>query len=164
MSKDDKSLQKVSDTNRLPAYFDQLEPEQKRQVLLKIVEGDVGLRQKYLAKLSDSHIAEHDLAVIMQTIRDFDQNKKVYSVKGKATTGSGNVEVTVRGGDTRFIVPIILAIGVVIILLLLVLSKCSGNNKNYSAYNQYKQTTVERHLKVCFDSTRLHKVGMYQTL
>jgi hypothetical protein len=40
----------------------------------------------------------------------------------KGETGSGNYDVQIRGGDTKFIVPILIVVGVIILGLILIMS------------------------------------------
>ena len=64
-----------------------------------------------------SRVAENDLLVHHENVARLDHQKKVYSSKVSAETGSGKIDMQVRGGDTRFIVPILIVIGVVVLAL-----------------------------------------------
>jgi hypothetical protein len=112
----------------LPAGFDQLSADDQRMIVVKMAEQDVDLRHKLQESVGSSKIAEHDLATAIETISRLDHERKIYHLNQKAKTGSGEIKLDVRGGDTRFIVPVVIAVGVVIVVILIVLAAALSNN------------------------------------
>lgn len=117
-----KGLQRLDFESRLPAGFDRLTEAEKRDVMMRLVDQDVELRRELLAKLGKSKIAEHDLLVAIEAVRRLDHERKIYSKKMKGETGSGTYELQIRGGDTRFIVPVLVVIGVIILGVILIMA------------------------------------------
>lgn len=113
-------LQRLDFESRLPAGFDKLTEEEQHDVMLRLVDQDLELRKELGSKWGKSKIAEHDLAVAIEAVRRLDHERKVYSQKYKGETGSGTIETTIKGGDTRFIVPILIVIGVILIGIVLI--------------------------------------------
>lgn len=116
MKENERSLQKIREMKfNLPVGFESLTDEDKITVIKRLQDQDLELRKEFISKVTKSQIAEHDLSVLQDTIEQLDSDKKIYSIKQSVETGSGKVSVDIKGGDTRFIIPIIISIGLLII-------------------------------------------------
>ena len=117
-----RGLQRLDVENRLPAGFHALSEDEQRAVVKKLQDQDIEIRGELLRKSVKSKVAEHDLAVGIDAVHRLDHEKKVYSKHLKGETGSGTYELTIRGGDTKFIVPVLVVIGVIILGLVLIVA------------------------------------------
>ena len=72
---------------------------------------------------SDSLTAENDLNFVIDVVNRLDQERKMYALKQDFKTGSGRGTISIKGGDVRFIVPILIAIGIVIVVAILLLRR-----------------------------------------
>lgn len=115
-------LQKIEFMPNLPVGFDQLSDEEKLKIVRRIQEQDLEVRQEVMRKIGKSKIAENDLYTAIDVIQQMDQERKIYTHQSKGETGSGTYDLKVRGGDTKFIVPILVVIGVIILALILLLA------------------------------------------
>ena len=123
MSKDEKyGLQRIKLEDRLPVGFDLLDDNERKRIITKMVEQDIEIKGELERRLMKSKNAEHDLAVLTETIRRLDSEKKIYSLHNNSETGSGNIKVDIRGGDTKFIVPILIVVGFIIFGIIALLS------------------------------------------
>lgn len=109
------------DLNKLPANYDKLSKEEQQIILKKAVEDDLELRKKAGEMVIQSQVAEHDMAVTLDNIKNLETENKIINVKQNYKTGSGNVEINIKGGDRRFIIPIIVVLGIILIALLLII-------------------------------------------
>lgn len=87
----------------------------RHELMKKIGSDDVELRKTALEKITQSQIAQNDLFAIMGELTAL--NKKSLYVKAKQTiqTGSGNVEIEIKGGDTKLIIPVLVIFALIII-------------------------------------------------
>ncbi len=92
----------------------------RRELMKRISADDVEIRKNALEKITQSQIAQNDLFAIMGELTAL--NKKALYIKAKQTieTGSGNVEIEIKGGDTKLIIPVLVIVGIVIIAVLVV--------------------------------------------
>ena len=119
MSKDDsQGLQRFDVEQRLPEGFEKLPPEDQRAILRKMQENHVDVMTDLKRAVGKSRVAENDLHVHNENVARLDHERKIYSSKITAETGSGKIDMQVRGGDTRFIVPILIVIGVILLALI----------------------------------------------
>lgn len=117
-----RGLRRLDLEGRLPAGFDQLTPEEKKDVQRRLIDQEIEIRKDLRIKAGKSQVAEHDLAVGIETVQRLDHERKIYSERLKGETGSGTYDLQVRGGDTKFIVPILIVIGVVILGIVLIMT------------------------------------------
>jgi uncharacterized protein (UPF0335 family) len=117
-----RGLQRLDFKSILPIGFETLSDEDKRGVIKRLMDQDIELRREIGRKWHDSNIAENDLRVAIDTIERLEHERKIYSVQHKGQTGSGSYELHIRGGDTRFIVPIIVAVGLIILGIIVILA------------------------------------------
>ena len=123
MGKNERSgLKRLDDESMLPVGFSKLSDEEKRNVIQRIVDQDIELRAELGRKRISSNIAENDLAVAIDLVQRLESERRIYSHHSKGETGSGSYDLKIRGGDTKFIVPILLVVGIIIVALVLVLS------------------------------------------
>lgn len=112
----EKGLQRLpSQQFHLPVGFDKLSEQEQKALIMKLQEQDIELRKMAGEKLIKSQMAEHDMAVVSETVENLSAEKKVYSIKQEIETGSGKVNVNIKGGDTKFIIPIMIVIALGII-------------------------------------------------
>jgi hypothetical protein len=109
------------DESVLPPIFNLLSEEDKIKAVNKIFESDLELRRILLEKRGKSKIAGEDLQTAIDIINELPDQRKMYTQKFKGETGSGSYEVEVRGGDTKFINSIALAIIAVVAAIIFLL-------------------------------------------
>jgi hypothetical protein len=114
-------LQRVDVQGQLPVGFERLSEEEQIALLKKMQEKQVDISADLMKAVGKSKVAENDLRVGMDAIKELDADRKYYTQKIEAETGSGRIDVHVKGGDTKFIVPILITIGVVILAILVLL-------------------------------------------
>ena len=123
MSADEqRSLKRFDIENKLPSGFHELSKEEQRDVTKKLQAQDIEIRGELLRKVGKSKVAEHDLAVGIDAVQRLDHERKIYSKRMKGETGSGTYDLHIRGGDTKFIVPVLVVIGVIILGVILIMA------------------------------------------
>lgn len=115
-------LQKVDVEQRLPVGLEKLPEEDQRAILRKLQDDQVQLMKELNRAVGKSRVAENDLRVHNENIARLDHERKIYSSKISTESGSGKIDVHVRGGDTRFIVPILVVIGVIFLSLIAIIT------------------------------------------
>ena len=97
-----------------------LTDDDRHELSLRVASDDVEIRKGALEKITQSHIAQHDLMAIMGELTTM--SKQGMYVKSKQTikTGSGTFEIEMKGGDTKLIIPVLIILGVVIIAALVI--------------------------------------------
>lgn len=106
----------------LPIDLTNLPEETQIELRKKAAEKGIDLIHQAQERLMISRVAEHDLSMVTQHVQALDHERKIYSVHEKLETGSGKVDVTIRGGDTKFLIPILVVIGCIILGLALIFS------------------------------------------
>lgn len=106
----------------LPVDLSGLPEEKKQELMAKMAENRIDLQTEAAQRLMKSKNAESDLAMMTEKVQELDHERKIYSVHEKLETGSGNIDVKIKGGDTKFLVPILIVIGCIILGLVLLLS------------------------------------------
>ena len=122
MSERERGLQRVDYQSMLPVGFQEASEEEKRAIINRLADQDIALRQELMRSVGKSKLAEHDLAVAVEAVQRLDAERKIYSVQGKGETGSGTYGYTIRGGDTKFIIPILAVVGIVILGIVLIMA------------------------------------------
>jgi hypothetical protein len=92
-----------------------LPEEEQVNLLSKYGERLLQIKMEALKKYSDSKIADHDLESLIRVIERLETEKKVYSASQKQQIGSGTRNITIKGGDTRFILPVLIVIAVILV-------------------------------------------------
>ena len=97
-----------------------LTDDDRHELSLRVASDDVEIRKGALEKITQSHIAQHDLMSIMGELTAM--SKQGMYVKSKQTikTGSGTFEIEMKGGDTKLIIPVLTIIGIVLIAALVI--------------------------------------------
>jgi uncharacterized membrane protein len=97
-----------------------LTDQDRNELSKRVASDDVEIRKNAFEKLAQSQIAQNDLVVVQGEIAAL--NKQGMYVKAKQTikTGSGQVEIEMKGGDTKLIIPVLVILGVVIITALVI--------------------------------------------
>lgn len=106
----------------LPIDLSNLPEETQIQLRKRAAEKGIDLIHEAQERLMKSRVAEHDLSMVTQHVQSLDHERKIYSVQEKLETGSGRVDVTIRGGDTKFLIPILIVIGCIILGIALIFS------------------------------------------
>ena len=106
----------------LPVDLSGLPEEKKQELMAKMAENRIDLQTEAQQRLMKSKNAESDLAMMTEKVQELDHERKIYSIHEKLETGSGNIDVKIKGGDTKFLVPILIVIGCIILGLVLLLS------------------------------------------
>jgi len=119
---EERALRRLDIETTLPAGFEKLSEEEQLAVRQRLIDQDIAVRGEFLRNAGKSQIAEHDLAVGIDAVEKLDHERKVYSKHMKGETGSGTYDLKIRGGDTRFIVPILVVIGTLILGVIVVLA------------------------------------------
>lgn len=103
------------------AEIPNLTDDDRHELSLRVASDDVEIRKGALEKITQSHIAQHDLMAIMGELTAM--SKQGMYVKSKQTikTGSGTFEIEMKGGDTKLIIPVLTIIGVVVIAVLIII-------------------------------------------
>ncbi len=114
-------LKKLDQEEFIPEYFYLLPEVKQGEYIQRKLDNEIELDKTKKEKVLQSKVAEHDMAVAQTHLQNLDTHRKFYTVTQKFEMGSGKVEVSIRGGDTKFIVPIIVAIGSTIMGILLLL-------------------------------------------
>ena len=123
MSENEKrGLQLRDIESKLPAWFDKLTDEEQRNVLKRLSDQDIENRGVLIQKIYESRIAENDLAAGIEKVQFLDHEGKMINIHLKGKTGSGTYDFTIRGGDTKFIIPVLVVIGVIIIGIVLIVA------------------------------------------
>lgn len=104
-----------------PPFFWQLNEEEQQKYIQQMTRDELEIRKKAMEKVQQSKIAEHDMAMVQSNIEAMDASKKYYEINQNVETGAGNVQIKVKGGDAKFIVPVIGATGLILLGLLYLL-------------------------------------------
>jgi hypothetical protein len=113
-------LQKF-DQDTLPAFFKDLTEDQQKTYLEKLASDNADLKKYANTKIIDSKVAERDMVTDIEFLKQIETENKVINVKRTYETGSGKMEVNLRGGDKKFIIPIIVVFGIILITILIII-------------------------------------------
>lgn len=113
-------LQKF-DLDSLPAFFKDLTEDQQKAYLEKLANDNADLKKYANEKIVDSKIAERDMVTDIEFMKQIETENKVINVKREYNTGSGKMEVTLKGGDKKFIIPILVVLGIILIAIFAIL-------------------------------------------
>jgi hypothetical protein len=98
-----------------------LTDDDRHELSLKVISDDLEIRKGALEKITQSHIAQNDLIVIMGELTTMSKQGIYLKAKQTIKTGSGTFEIEMKGGDTKLIIPVLIIIGVVTIAALVIL-------------------------------------------
>ena len=117
---DNNKLQKF-DLDSLPAFFKDLTEEQQRTYLTKLANDNADLKKYANEKIIDSRVAEGDMVTDLEFLKQIETENKVINIKREYQTGSGKMELNIRGGDKKFIIPVLVVLGIILIAVLVIL-------------------------------------------
>ena len=120
MEEDKNKLQKF-DSDSLPAYFKDLTEEQQKTYLEKLANDNADLKKFANEKIIQSKVAERDMVTDLEFLKQIETENKVVSIKRDYQTGSGKLELNIKGGDKKFLIPILIVVGLIAITILLVI-------------------------------------------
>ena len=118
-----KSLAKL-DTNQILALIDNmpnLTNEDKRELQMQISSDNAELIKTAQEKIMKSQMAQYDISEVMGQILEAPKKGIYINSKQTAETGSGKVEIEVKGGDTKFIVPVLTIAAIVALVVLFIM-------------------------------------------
>jgi len=122
---DDKNNQLAKlDNDKILALIESmpnLKEEDKQNLQLQIMSDNLELRNKAIDMMMQSQQAQDDISKVMVQILEAPKKGAYINAKQTAKTGSGKVEIEVKGGDTKFIVPVLTIIAVVVIIVLFII-------------------------------------------
>jgi hypothetical protein len=97
-----------------------IQSEEKQALINRVISDDISVRRSALEMITQSQIAQHDLVTILGEIDSL--NKKGMYVQAKQTikTGSGSLEIEMKGGDAKLIIPVLVIVGIIIVASLLI--------------------------------------------
>lgn len=107
--------------DKLPAYFEKLTKEQQDLYLSKLASDNAELIKYTTKKIADSKTAEHDMGVDLDYLSRLETENKMINVKRTYETGSGRMDINIKGGDRKLIIPIIVVVAIVTIIIFLIL-------------------------------------------
>ncbi len=117
---DNNKLQKF-DLEALPSFFKDLNEEQQKVYLEKLAMDNADLKKYVGEKIADSKIAEGDMVRDIEFLKRIETENKVINVKRDYQTGSGKLELNIKGGDKKFIIPVLVVLGIILIAVLLIM-------------------------------------------
>jgi len=115
----DNKLSRFNPEN-LPSYFGQLSEDQQKFYLEKLAADNADLIKYASKKVADSKTAEHDMAMDLDYIGKLETENKMINIKRTYETGSGRMEINIKGGDRKLIIPMVVIIGIIIIAALII--------------------------------------------
>ena len=98
-----------------------LSDQEKRDLTLKVLSDDTEIRKSVLEKLSQSQIAVNDLIAVQSEIAALNKQGMYLKAKQTIKTGSGQVEIEMKGGDAKLIIPVLVILGIIIIAALVII-------------------------------------------
>ena len=102
--------------NSVPNLSDQ----EKRDLTMKVLSDDTEIRKSALEKVTQSQIAINDLITVQGEITALNKQGMYLKAKQTIKTGSGQVEIEMKGGDAKLIIPVLVILGVIIIAALVI--------------------------------------------
>ena len=117
---DNNKLQKF-DLDSLPAFFKDLTDEQQKTYLERLANDNTDLKKYANEKIIDSKVAEIDMVTDLEFLKQIETENKVINFKREYKTGSGKMELIIKGGDKKFIIPILVILGIILIAVLVIL-------------------------------------------
>ena len=118
MDNKNNKLQKF-DPDKLPDFFKDLSKEQQSLYLERLAVDDADLKRMANEKIIDSKIAERDMVTDLEYMKQIETENKVVNIKREYKTGSGKMEVNIKGGDKKFLIPVLIVIGLIVIAILI---------------------------------------------
>lgn len=98
-----------------------LSEQERRELSIRVTSDDIELRKAALEKMTQSQIAHNDLIAVQGEISALNKQGMYIRAKQVIKTGSGHIEVEMKGGDTKLIIPVLVIVGIVIIAALVII-------------------------------------------
>lgn len=115
-------LKRIDETpSSIYKYLEKLDKEKQEKLIEKHLHNILDIERMKDEKVIKSKVAEHDLKIHKDYLDELTADKRYYTTTQEVETGSGKIEIKVRGGDTKFIVPIITVIGIIIVIILAIM-------------------------------------------
>lgn len=95
---------------------------EKQKLTIQVLSNEISLMNKAKERHSESTQAYEDVSFFISGVSALNQKGIIAGQKTEAKTGSGKIEIQVRGGDSKLILSILSILGVVVIAVLLILS------------------------------------------
>jgi len=119
MEEDKNKLKRIDDYQSLPEnYLNKLDKEKQEKFIEKHLQNTLDIDKMEQEKVLISRVAEHDLKVGQDNLSGLEAKNRYYTHKQFVETGSGRIDINVKGGDTKFIIPIVAVIGIIAIIIL----------------------------------------------
>lgn len=107
------------DNESLPGFFKDLSEDQQNAYLDKLANDNADLKRIASEKIILSKIAETDMINDLAFLKQIETENKVVSVKRDYETGSGKMELNIKGGDKKFLIPVLIVVGLITVAILL---------------------------------------------
>ena len=98
-----------------------LSEQERKELSIRVASDDIELRKIALEKITQSQIAHNDLIAIQGEIAALNKQGMYIKAKQVIKTGSGHMEIEMKGGDTKLIIPVLVIVGIVIIAALVII-------------------------------------------
>ena len=97
-----------------------IQSDEKQALINRVISDDISVRRSALEMITQSQIAQHDLSTILGEIDALNKKGMYVQAKQIIKTGSGSLEIEMKGGDAKLIIPVLVIIGVIIVASLLI--------------------------------------------
>lgn len=115
-------LKRIDETpSSIDKYLEKLDKDKQDKLIEKHLQNKVDVEKMKEEKVIKSKVAEHDLKIHKDYLDELTADKRYYTTTQQVETGSGKIEIKVKGGDTKFIVPIIAVIGIIVVIILAIM-------------------------------------------
>jgi hypothetical protein len=98
--------------SRMPSLTEQ----DRRDLAMRMASDDADMRKLALEKMTQSTIAQGDLAMLQGELAAMSKEKIVFNTTQKIKTGSGTIDIHIKGGDTKLIIPVLVILGIVVLV------------------------------------------------
>lgn len=119
----DKQLTRFDSTQFLEILqrIPNLSPADKKALALRVASDDADIRKAAMEKMAQSAIAQNDLVFVQGELAALQKQGMYIKTKQTIKTGSGSLEVEMKGGDTKLIIPVLVILGIVVIAALVII-------------------------------------------
>jgi hypothetical protein len=98
-----------------------LTDEDRKKITLEILNDDREVRKIALEKIEKSLSAQRDLNLFMDFQEILDKQGVVVQIEQVIETASGKIEIVLKGGDTKLIIPVLIILGIILIATLVII-------------------------------------------
>jgi hypothetical protein len=122
MAEDNNKLRRIDETpSPIEKYLSSLDKANQDKIIEKHIQNNVEIEKMKNEKVVKSKVAEHDLKIGQDNLDGLTATNRYYTHSQSVETGSGRIEIKVKGGDTKFIIPIVAVVGIILIIVLAIL-------------------------------------------